>query len=175
MRTTERYSTVPGSVRAILSARAHAVRSTRDTDLRHPPEIQYVVDLVVGKKLVALYEVTNENAFLHRLLADLRRPGVANVRHEGGRESRRPLDPVRAHRLVRRDSLHRALGQHARGIRENHHRKEDVVRDDGHHDVQLELPMLRRNRHGRITADHLEAYLMDHLGDRWVDLSRHDR
>ena len=49
------------------------------------------------------------------------------------------------------------------------------MRDHGHHDVELELPVLGRDGDAGVVAHHLEADLIHHLGDRRIHLSRHDR
>jgi len=48
------------------------------------------------------------------------------------------------------------------------------VGDDGHHDVELELASLGRERHRRIKAQGLEANLIDHFRDRRIHLAGHD-
>ena len=48
------------------------------------------------------------------------------------------------------------------------------MRDDGHHDVQLELPRLCSGRHGDVVPDHLEADLIHHFGDGRIHFPGHD-
>src|SRR5205085_4317392 len=64
------------------AARRNAMRSTGHADLGHFLEIEHFVDLVFGNDLVALDHVANENALLHRLLADLGRARVTDLRGE---------------------------------------------------------------------------------------------
>ncbi len=52
---------------------------------------------------------------------------------------------------------------------------ERVPRDDGHHDVELELPGVGRREDRGVAAEHLKTDLVDHLGDRRVHLAGHDR
>ena len=50
----------------------------------------------------------------------------------------------------------------------------DVVGDDRHHHVELELAGFRRERHRGVEAECLVAHLIHHLGDRRIHLPRHD-
>src|SRR5213594_3143592 len=47
------------------------------------------------------------------------------------------------------------------------HREQQILRDDGHHHVQLELSRLRSGGHGHVVPDHLEADLIHHFGNGW--------
>ncbi len=50
-----------------------------------------------------------------------------------------------------------------------------AVGDDRHHDVQLELSGLRRQRDRRVVAEYVEHRHIEHLGQHRVDLAGHDR
>src|SRR3954466_8798247 len=76
---------------------------------------------------------------------------------------------------MRFDALYAALGEYGGGVCENPRREQHVERDDGHHDVELELAVLGGDGYGGIEPDHLEADLIDHLRNRRIDLSGHDR
>ena len=80
-----------------------------------------------------------------------------------------------AHVGVRRDAGDAALTQRVARIHEQVDRLDQRLGDDGLHDVELELASLGRHGHGLIVADHLEADLVDDLGDNRVDLGGHDR
>src|SRR5207249_12273890 len=59
--------------------------------------------------------------------------------------------------LVGLDSLNTALGEYVRGVGKNRQCEQQIVRDDRHHDVQLELPRLRRGRDRDVVTEHLIA------------------
>ena len=90
---------------ATQPARDGTVRTTRNTDFGHLPQIEHFVDLIVGQHVLALDEIANEDVLLDRLLAQLRGARVADLRRERGRERGRSLDPVRAHLAIRLDAL----------------------------------------------------------------------
>jgi len=72
------------------------------------------------------------------------------------------------------DALDAPLPERVCGIGEQRDRLEQVVGHDRHHDVQLELPGLDRERHGHVVAHHLERDHAEHLRDDRVHLARHD-
>ncbi len=49
------------------------------------------------------------------------------------------------------------------------------MRDDGHHHVQLQLSVLGGDGHARVVSEYLEADLIHHLWNRWIDFAGHDR
>src|SRR6185437_3950865 len=63
-----------------------ALVRSRHSDLRHPLEIQHVVDLAIRQHVLALDEISNQNSFLDRSLADVGRLRVTDLRRECGRE-----------------------------------------------------------------------------------------
>src|SRR6185312_14025085 len=111
-----------------------------------------VVDLVVGQNLFPLHEVANEHTLLDRLFADLRCSRVADARSQRGRQRRRPLDPVLAHRAVVLDSLHALVCQYGRRVSEDSQGKQHIERDDRHHHVELELACPGGNAPGGVRA-----------------------
>ena len=70
----------PSSPVGIASAaRNHAVRATRDTDLRHLAQVEDLVDLVGGENLLALHELSTTTATLKTLLPELKQRGYRFV------------------------------------------------------------------------------------------------
>jgi hypothetical protein len=65
--------------------------------------------------------------------------------------------------------------QDPHGLSQDARRVERVPRDDGHHDVELELPGVGRREDRGVASEHLKTDLIDHLRDRGVHLSGHDR
>src|SRR5688500_5103756 len=147
----------------------------RNADFRHLPHVEHFIDLGVRQNLLPLHQLPDEHVFLYRLLAELGRPRVADLRSESRRQRGRALEPEFALLAIGFDSPHRFFREDAGGVAEDLHRQQNVVRDDRHHDVQLELPVLGRNADACIVADYLEADLIDHLRYRWIHLARHNR
>ena len=52
---------------------------------------------------------------------------------------------------------------------------QEIERDQRHHDIQFQLPGLRRTGDRLVVAQHLEADHREHLGHDGIHLSRHDR
>src|SRR4051812_19375790 len=171
MRTVGRYASAHEVTRSTSSTGGDgAMCSAWNANLGHLPKIQHFVDLFVGQHMLLFDEITDENILLHRLLAQLGRARVSDLRRERRRESRGTLDPVRAHVSMRFNPLYAALSEHGGSVCENPRREQHVERDDGHHDVELELAVLGGDRHGGVEPHHLEADLVDHLRNRRIDL-----
>src|SRR5687768_15023096 len=73
---------------SVLSRRHSAVRAARNSDFGHLPQIEHFVDLILGKNLLPLHQITNQYVLLHRLLAELGGAGVADLRSQRSCESR---------------------------------------------------------------------------------------
>src|ERR1043166_4827481 len=133
MRTIGRYASKQEVTRPAISAGSNcAVGTARNTNLRHFSEIQDLVDLIVGKNVLAFHEIANENVLFHRLFAELRSPRISDLWCERSRERGRAFDPVLTHFAIRLDSFHRSLRQNGGRAREDLHRQEDVERNHRH-------------------------------------------
>ena len=111
----------------------------------------------------------------HRFLRDLRRGRVADARAERRRDRRAAIEQLACPLRVGRDAVD-ALEYEARpSTPQNPRGVERIPCDDRHHHVQLELAGFARHRHRDIAAHHLITDLIHHLGNRRVDLARHDR
>src|SRR5687767_15673489 len=47
------------------SSGAPTIFPTGNSDLRHLPQVQHLVDLILGQNLLPLHEIANENVLLH--------------------------------------------------------------------------------------------------------------
>ncbi len=81
----------------------------------------------------------------------------------------------RARVVIGGDSLDALDAKRGRRRPKDARRMQRVPRNDRHHHVQLELAGLAGHGHGDVTSHHLITHLIDHLGNRRVHFSRHDR
>ena len=72
------------------------------------------------------------------------------------------------------DSAHAALVENPGGVREDPHPEDQVVGDDRHHHIELELSRFACQGHRGIETQHLITDLVDHLGNGRIYLAWHD-
>ena len=119
--------------------------------------------------------VAHPHAARDRFLEDLGRLGVADLRSEGRHDGGRLLEVVSALLRVGRDAVDAARPDDRQEVEEELRPAGQVVGEQRHHDVQVELAAADGELVGRVEADHLEAQHVQALEERRVDLAGHDR
>ena len=142
--------------------------------LRHRAVVERLVEHVVVDARLAR-DLAQRPARPRRLLDDLARLVVADVRVERRRGRERQLGVALALLAVRLDPVDALLGEQPRRGREQPDRVEQVPRHQRDEDVQLEVALHAADRDRRVVADHLRRDLRHDLGDDRVDLAGHDR
>ena len=120
------------------------------------------------------HEVVDRASGLVGLLGNLCAALVADVRIQGGNDADGVLHHFVAALLVDGDAEHTLVGERRDGVAKPPKTFKEALRDDGLHNVELELSGLSGKGHGGVVADDLETRLVSHLGDDGVDLARHD-
>ena len=119
--------------------------------------------------------LADRDVALHRVLDQFGRDHVADQRVERGRHDRVLAQPALGLLFLCLDADHAEFREGIDGPDHDLHHLEQVVGDDRHHHVQLELAGLGRQSDRVITALHMEHGLVEHLGQHRVDLAGHDR
>jgi hypothetical protein len=96
------------------------------------------------------------------------------MRAQRGRQRRAAVEQLARAIGVSGDAADAGLLEDVHGPSEDDRCVERVPRDDGHHDVQLELPGVGRGQDRGVTPDDLAADLIDHFRHRWIHLAGHD-
>ena len=113
-------------------------------------------------------------ALLVRLLRDLGRLVVADVRVEAGDEHERVLQVALDHRAVRLDALGALVVEAHAGIADQAGALQHIGGDQRLEHVELEVAVARADAHGHIIAHHLGGHHGERLGLRGVHLAGHD-
>src|SRR5690606_8953367 len=135
---------------------------------------QDVLELLPTEPALLQHQLVDTTAGIERLARDCACTLVADVGNERGDDADAALDDTANMLAVGGDAADAPLAQNDAALREHIDRLEDVEGDHRLEDVELELSCLRCQGDGGVVADHLEARLVDHLGDDGVDLARHD-
>ena len=142
--------------------------------LKHIDWIKRSIKFLLGHQALLEHDVVNRTVGLVSLLGHLCAGLVADDGVEGGNDADGVLDHLLAMFLVDGDAKDTLLGEGVDGIGHPGDALEDALGDDGLHHVEFELSVLGCNGYGSIVADHLEAGLVDYLGDDRINLARHN-
>ena len=142
--------------------------------LQHLLGVEGFVEFVLGHELMLEHEVVDRASGLVGLLGNLRAALVADVRVQGGNDADGVLHHFVAALLVDGDAEHTLVGERGDSVAEPPKTFKEALRDDGLHNVELELTGLSGKGHGGVVADDLKAGLVGHLRNDGVDLSGHD-
>src|SRR5262245_46571283 len=119
----------------IESALAHQAAA------RHRFDVERSVEFLVGHQLSTTHDVTNRFPRTLRLLDDLRRGFVADVRIERGSDRRRRLGVGLQRVEIRLDACDTLVGERAARVRQQADRMHDVARHHRDEDVELEVAL----------------------------------
>ena len=130
---------------ACVTSRGSGSELAGDAASGHRFDGQDRVERCIVEQAAFAHEVADRSAGAQRLLGDLRRRGVADVRAERRGDRGAAIEQFAGARAVSRHAVDGPHAEHEHRLRQDGGRVQGVPRDDRHHDVQLELPCLARH------------------------------
>ena len=145
-----------------------------DPAFGHGPGVEDALRLV-GRQIALFHDDFPEGpAAGHGFLGYFCPLLVADDGVEGGHQDGVPGQPALRLLAVGGDAHDALVGKGANGADEHVHHLEQVVGDDGHHHVQLQLSRLAGQHHRQVVAHDVERGHVEHLGQDGVHLAGHD-
>src|SRR5579862_261453 len=165
---------IVGAALMLLPAPSLSPGSALAAGLGHFHGVERGGQFRLGEDLLLDANLADGLAGLRAFLGDLGGAVVADDRRETRDHRHAVLDQFVAARFVRGDAFDAFFPEDVRGVCQEADALQDVVREDGHHDVQVEVAVGARPGDGGVVADDLRADLHEGFAHDRVDLAGHD-